>query len=334
MSKIVLSYFDYTGEAVQPWADAGYTCYCYDHQHPMEREPSRATPNGGRIHKVYADLSDPEVWRAHALVRQALAERDPIAFIFGFPPCTDLAASGARHWKSKAAKDPDFQTKAVWMAEQVETLGKTLGVPYCIENPVGALSTLYRKPDYRFDPCDFGGYLQPDEAHPIWPEYIPPQDAYRKRTCLWTGGGFRMPDDKPVEPVVINTRTSSGSPAWAKLGGKSLKTKNIRSATPRGFARAVFEFNANMRNDAMDKAYFEIITFDCEPAAQFLATGETHALEVAFIFNDTAEGHDYWAEYVYRGKPVDAQLRAKVQAMVDAFDALNKPSGLTDQEAA
>lgn len=29
-----------------------------------------------------------------------------------------------------------------------------------------------------------------------------------------------------------------------KLGGRSLKTKNIRSATPRGFAQAVFEANA------------------------------------------------------------------------------------------
>ena len=32
-------------------------------------------------------------------------------------------------------------------------------------------------------------------------------------------------------------------PAW-KLGGKSLRTKNIRSATPRGFAKAVFAANS------------------------------------------------------------------------------------------
>jgi len=29
------------------------------------------------------------------------------------------------------------------------------------------------------------------------------------------------------------------STQWGKLGGKSVKTKNIRSATPRGFAKAV-----------------------------------------------------------------------------------------------
>ena len=42
---------------------------------------------------------------------------------------------------------------------------------------------------------------------------------------------------------------ADGAPIWGysdqhnKLGGKSLKTKNIRSATPRGFAQAVFEAN-------------------------------------------------------------------------------------------
>ena len=31
------------------------------------------------------------------------------------------------------------------------------------------------------------------------------------------------------------------SPVAGKTGGKSIRTKNIRSATPRGFAQAVFE---------------------------------------------------------------------------------------------
>ena len=33
------------------------------------------------------------------------------------------------------------------------------------------------------------------------------------------------------------------NPGWKKCGGKSTRTKNIRSATPRGFAQAVFEAN-------------------------------------------------------------------------------------------
>ena len=28
----IISLYDYTGEAVRPWAEAGYDCYCYDIQ--------------------------------------------------------------------------------------------------------------------------------------------------------------------------------------------------------------------------------------------------------------------------------------------------------------
>ena len=46
-----------------------------------------------------------------------------------------------------------------------------------------------------------------------------------------------MPEKKPVEV------DNGYSDQHKKLGGKSLKTKNIRSATPREFAQAVFEAN-------------------------------------------------------------------------------------------
>ena len=111
-------------------------------------------------------------------------------------------------------------------------------IPYFIENPVSVLSTLWRKPDYSFHPFEYGGYIEPDEAeHPKWPDYIAPMDAYPKKTCLWTGGGFTMPTISPVEPEAGHSRQH------LKLGGKSQKTKNIRSATPRGFAQAVFNAN-------------------------------------------------------------------------------------------
>jgi hypothetical protein len=41
-----------------------------------------------------------------------------------------------------------------------------------IENSVSAVSTFWRKPDYAFDPCNYGGYL------------IPPGDAYTKNLSL------------------------------------------------------------------------------------------------------------------------------------------------------
>ena len=59
----------------------------------------------------------------------------------------------------------------------------------------------------------------------------------QKRPAYGQGGGFVMPEKMPVH-------VGPGySAQHKKLGGKSLKTKNIRSETPRGFAMAVFLAN-------------------------------------------------------------------------------------------
>ena len=81
-------------------------------------------------------------------------------------------------------------------------------------------------------------YHDDQAEHPLWPDYIAAKDAYPKKTCLWTGNGFTMPWTDAVEPEDGHSRQH------LKLGGKSMKTKNIRSATPRGFAKAVYEFNS------------------------------------------------------------------------------------------
>lgn len=53
-----------------------------------------------------------------------------------------------------------------------------------------------------------------------------------------------MPDRRKV-PLDADQLDGQGqSKAHNKLGGKSEKTKEIRSATPRGFAEAVFRANA------------------------------------------------------------------------------------------
>ena len=106
-----------------------------------------------------------------------------------------------------------------------------------MENPVSVISTMWRKPDYKFDPFEYGGYLPEDDNHPIYPEHIKPRDAYPKKTCIWSGNGFIMP-----EKIKVNVAPGF-SDQHKRLGGKSLKTKNIRSATPRGFATAVFSAN-------------------------------------------------------------------------------------------
>lgn len=229
MSKgIVISLYDYTGEALKPWAEAGYTCYAFDIQHPKEGRVDQG------INYRHADLHD---YDTH---REIFKEFNHKRVVFGmaFPVCTDLAVSGAAWFKRKAEHDPEFQEKAVQHAIDCEHLFWHFDCPYFIENPVSVLATKWRKPDYSFHPYEYGEYIPDDEAeHPRWPEYIAPKDAYTKKTCLWTSESFRMPHRLPT------CKPNGYSTQHLKLGGKSQRTKDIRSATPRGFATAVYEFN-------------------------------------------------------------------------------------------
>lgn len=244
---IVLSLYDFTGEALRPWAEAGYECYAFDIQHP-EIGKRDTFEGGGYIEYVQMDLWNMEniyrIWKMFSkdTWRKSRGFKDPdVVFGMAFPVCTDLAVSGAAHFKAKAERDPEFQIKASNHARWCATLFDKLEVPYFIENPVSRLSTLWRKPNHSFHPYEYGGYIPDTEAeHPRWPEYIAPKDAYPKKTCLWTGGGFTMPERKAV-PVPQGYSTQH-----KKLGGKSQRTKDIRSATPRGFAKAVYEANKVM----------------------------------------------------------------------------------------
>ena len=235
MSKgIVISLYDFTGEALKPWAEAGYDCYAFDIQHPVEGRTE------GNIHYRHADLHRISTFRN--LMEEFGDNGDLVVFGMAFPVCTDMAVSGAAHFKRKAERDPDFQLKAVNHAKWCSYFFDDLGIPYFIENPVSVLSTKWRKPDYSFHPYEYGGYIPYSKAeHPRWPEYIAPFDAYKKKTCLWTGGGFVMPDKVAVD--CEGYHGNGYSTAMMKLGGKSQRTKDIRSATPRGFATAVYQSN-------------------------------------------------------------------------------------------
>lgn len=197
-----------------PWRKRGYRVIDIDPQ----------LPNNGTIIEMIALLS-------------GVIRSDRVAFVGGFPPCTDLAVSGAAHFANKAKIDKHFQAKAALIAEQCRMIGSISDCPWFFENPVSVLSSIMGKPNEVFHPYEYAGYLDEDDVHPLYPEYIPPRDLYPKKTCLWTGGGFVMPEKKIIEVP------KGYSDMHKKLGGKSLKTKNIRSATPRGFAEAVYLFN-------------------------------------------------------------------------------------------
>ena len=238
---IVISLYDFTGEACRPWAEAGYECYAYDIQHDPDDEeyPDFMGPrNSGTISYIHADLHNHETLNA---IQDEFSDQH-VVFGMAFPVCTDMAVSGAAWFKKKAEANPSFQDEAVSYAMWCAKLFNSMHIPYFIENPVSVLATKWRKPDYSFHPYEYGGYIPYSEAdHPRWPEYIAPFDAYKKKTCLWTGGGFVMPTKVAVD--CEGYHGNGYSTAMMKLGGKSQRTKDIRSATPRGFATAVYQSN-------------------------------------------------------------------------------------------
>lgn len=228
MKKAIFLY-DYTGIMAQPWIDAGYECWCFDGQHETGIKKDG-------LHVKVGMWFDPFNIFNHC--EELLQIVGPgVKFVFGFPECTQLAVSGAAHFESKRMKDHLFQWKALQLAHLVRLVGDKFGCAWAFENPVSVISSMWRKPDFYFHPYEYGGNLPEGDKHPHYPDYIKPRDAYPKKTSIWCGNGFIKPMKNPVYCE------EGYSCQHTKLGGKSLKTKNIRSATPRGFAIAVFEAN-------------------------------------------------------------------------------------------
>ena len=194
---------------VQPWIEAGYRALLVDPQHGTTRVEGPVTKFAGTVE----DVMD---FAGH------LIRTGDVAMVFGWPPCTNMAVSGARWFKDKYATDPLFQAKAVMVAEQCRTIGRLSGAPWTVENPVSVLASAFGKPTHYFHPWQYTAYE--------------PADSYTKKTCLWTGGGFIMPEPAvdPDAPEPDN-RIHFASPGPER--------GNIRSVTPMGFARAVFHAN-------------------------------------------------------------------------------------------
>lgn len=88
----------------------------------------------------------------------------PWDMIIAFPPCTDLASSGARWFKEKQADGRQQRSSDFFMM-----FTKTNCARVAIENPIGIMSTVYRKPDQIIQPWQFG-------------------HGETKATCIWLIG--------------------------------------------------------------------------------------------------------------------------------------------------
>ena len=183
--KTILSLCDYSGAWSKPYREAGYNVIQIDLQHGQD---VRLLEYPGKVHGILAA-----------------------------PPCTHLAASGARWWKEKG------ETALLESLAVADACLRYVALCnprwWALENPVGRLSRYYGKPAFTFDPCDFG-------------------DPYTKKTHLW--GNFTPPlplfigGDKSIEP-------SEGS-KMHRLP-PSIYRANLRSETPAGFAEAFFKSN-------------------------------------------------------------------------------------------
>jgi len=131
--------------------------------------------------------------------------------VLAAPVCTYFSGSGSKHLRT------DEQIlEALSLVDACLRIIQTVKPRFwAMENPVGKLRKWIGPPRMSFHPCDFG-------------------DPYTKKTLLW--GQFTEPIRTPVEPT-------EGSKLWSMYGGKSAHTKEMRSITPNGFAKAFYLAN-------------------------------------------------------------------------------------------
>lgn len=107
--------------------------------------------------------------------------------IIAFPPCTHLAVSGAA-WFEQKRKDGRQQQGIDFFMQFANADCQRIA----IENPVGIMSSKYRKPDQIIQPYMFG-------------------DPYSKKTCLWLKGLPKLKPTKLVDKGEIITFASGRS---------------------------------------------------------------------------------------------------------------------------
>ena len=139
--------------------------------------------------------------------------------IIAHPPCTDLAVSGARHFAQKQKDGRQQKSIVLFMQMALANCDRV-----AVENPVGIMSSAWRRPDEIIQPYEFG--------HP-----------YKKTTCLWLKG---LPPLKPteiVEPEIKTYTCKNGKTVHfsADYGGGGTGSGKRRSKTYPGIARAMAE---------------------------------------------------------------------------------------------
>jgi hypothetical protein len=144
--------------------------------------------------------------------------------MIAFPPCTHLASSGARHFKQKIQDGRQQEGIDFFMKLANADIDRI-----AIENPIGIMSTKYRKPDQIIQPYQFG-------------------DKAQKSTCLWLKN---LPKLNPTDIVekgeffefVSKKGVKKRMPMWYYKALQDAKTpeerSTLRSKTFDGIALAM-----------------------------------------------------------------------------------------------
>ena len=170
---------------------------------------------------------------------QAIIEGDWDIMV-GHPPCTFLAVSGAQWYYHPDDKDKPFSERRPHPRYPNRAKDRENGANFfmflaradvkrvAIENPVGIMSTRWRKPDQAVQPFMFG-------------------DPYSKNTCLWIKNLRPLHPSKPTDDQGERIYFGSGKsqPKWYSDGFTKTKTpeerQKWRSKTFPGVARAIAE---------------------------------------------------------------------------------------------
>jgi len=144
--------------------------------------------------------------------------------MIAFPPCTDLAVSGARHFERKkldGSQDKSIKFFMDIINAPVEKIA--------VENPIGIMSGIYRKPDQIIQPWQFG-------------------DKAQKSTCLWLKNLPKLIPTNIVEKgeffeFISKKGEKKRMPMWYYKALQEAKTpeqrRTLRSKTFKGIAEAM-----------------------------------------------------------------------------------------------
>lgn len=153
--------------------------------------------------------------------------------IIAHPPCTYLSNAATRSHSLKGATLEQINERTAKRIQAQDFFMKFANVNcdrVAIENPVGVMNTVYRKPDQIIEPYQFA------ESEEDTENYV------TKRTCLWLKGLNELKKNdlpKPDNAKLYGRHPSGKARCWEEMVKGDRST--VRSKTFRGIAKAMAE---------------------------------------------------------------------------------------------